>query len=524
MAYKNLFGFKGLYTDLRADYLPEGALAEGSKNVKIIDGMARTKSGFALLSTGAVADDVLGFTLHTDLGGAEKLVCYTKSHVYYLSGTTWVDVNDVGVNYSATLAERWSASIAYDAVNNLNLLLLSNISDGIVKWTGESVNVTGQLGGNPPKARALGTLSSQVIAANLYHTGANYPLRIAFSAKDQPELWHQDVGGYGTGTEGEGYQDLYDTDGAISFIAPFLNYRAIVKTDAIIMMVPTGNIDDPFTYEWIVKGRGSRYRTYCSIPGGLLLITDDDIVLFDGTSNLKSIVDGKIRRAFFAALDSTNKYITHSAYMSKYKEWRIYAPSPGNSRPNTTWIYNTQSGEWYYDENTRFVTAASDYKFTSIVTWDTDAGTWDEATGTWDEAGGSEVGGFIHGDELGYTYLENEFLPTEENQSGVPVDISAIANIVPVFGTDIHVVERWSELWINIETTGNSGDLVSVDISLDKGITWVAARVFAQSESRRIATKKLLYNRAGMTAMVRISGRAFRIIGMKWLYTAEGLE
>jgi hypothetical protein len=83
-------------------------------------------------------------------------------------------------------------------------------------------------------------------------------------------------------------------------------------------------------------------------------------------------------------------------------------------------------------------------------------------------------------------------------------------------------VNRWAELWINIETSGNASDLVGVEISVNNGVTWVAARTFAQSESRRIATKKLLFNRVGMTVMVRFVGRSFKITGMKWLHEPEG--
>lgn len=524
MGTKNIFGFKGLYNDLKADFLPEGSLAEGSQNVKPIDGFLRSRPGFEAYASAAIGagDDILAFAVHIDLEGQEIPVCFSESHIYYLLSNTWTDLNDTGVTYNATIYERWVPIIAYDAPNNQNLLVATNITDGLVKWTGSGAVKVAALDGAPPKARALGMLSSQIIAGNLYHDSDYYPLRVAWSAKDQPELWHTDVGGSGDGAEGEGYQDLYDTEGAISFIAPFLNYRAIVKTDAIILMVPTGNVDEPFTFEWVMKGRGSRFKTYCPAPEGLYLITDDDIVLFDGTAQLKSIVDGKIRKSLFTALDNEYKYATHSVYVSKTKEWRIYAPAPGSANTDTAWVYNKESGEWSYHTNGRNVTAAVDYKYYDTIMIDELVGNIDDLAGTIDSIQGSEAGGHIHGDEAGYTYIENDDLPTEESQAGVAVDINAVAIVAPVFGTDIHVVERWHWLWVDIETTGDASDLVQVEVSTNKGVTWKGARVFAQSESRRVATKKLMLNHAGETIMVRFSGRAFKIIGMKLLHTPEG--
>lgn len=527
MDVKNVFGFKGLYNDLRADFLPAGALSEGSRNVRIIDGMLRTKPGFEAYASAAVGagDDILAFAIYSSVAGVETPVCLSESHIYYLLAGTWTNLNDTGITYHGTIFERWVPIIAYDAENNINLLVATNIVDGIVKWTGSGASPIAALGGTPPKARTVAVLSSQIVAGNLYHGTTYYPLRVAYSAKDLPQRWHADVGGTGTnlGEEGEGYQDLYDTEGDISFIAPFLNYRVIVKTDAVILMVPTGDVDNPFNFEWVIKGRGSRFKTYCAVPEGLFFITDDDIVLFDGTAQLKSVADGKVRRSFFSSTDAEYKYATHSVHVSKNKEWRIYAPASGSVNTDTAWVYNRTNGEWYYNSNNRKITAAMDFKYFDTIMIDELVGNIDDLTGTIDEITGTEGGGHIHGDNAGYTYIENESLPTEESQAGDGIDVSAVAIIAPVIGSEIHVVDRWHELWVNLETTGNASDLVSVEVSTDKGVTWASARTLAQSESQRIATKKLLLNHSSETLMVRFSGRSFKILGYKLLHSPEGM-
>jgi hypothetical protein len=346
---------------------------------------------------------------------------------------------------------------------------------------------------------------------------------VAWSAFEGPEIYHTDVGGSGDGSNGEGYTELADTPGEIMAVAPFLNYLVILKTDAVVLMVPTKNIDDPFQFEWIIKGRGTPFQTYCSRPDGLGIVTDDDIVLFNGTPNLQSIADRRIRRKFFDTLDGTKAEMVHSVYNPSRKEWRIYVPLVGQSTPQACWIFNFRNGEWTYDEGQE-ITGVGLYRYSDPTTY---AGLSGDGT-TWADliSEGSTYGDFLnidvqksvlHGDSTGYTYVERISLKTEDGD-----DISSQAVTQENVGTDFDVIERWTELILHFLQSGSTDDTITVAIEIDNG-GYQDTTMFAQGVAVQRDVKRFLLNYVGRRCKIKITGRKFEIYGYKLAHRPESV-
>ena len=409
--------------------------------------------------------------------------------------------------YNAQLNRRWHCTSYYDAGEDENLLVATNGYDNPIKWTG-----TGRctdLGGNPPKAKYIGQLGGNLIFGNVSSipsgtTGTATPYTLIWSDTADAETWD--------GTGSSGYQELYETAGEIKIIAPFGDYLAIVKTDAIIIMWATGSADEPFNFKTIVRGQGAAFDTYGIVNQLLAIITKDDIVLFDGTPQLKSIAQGKIRRSFFEGLDYNKAYMVHSVYAPRYDEWRIYVPKLDANYPSETWVYRIKENEWCYDDVGFTGSGAYNYKTEiTIGELDSEFGTIGDINvpiGSLSSARAYDD--VITGDEDGYVYLETPGLKTVD---GANIECTAITK--DFVGIDTDEKERFLEIYTHYKATDDANDTIDISISVDRGENFISQKTITDTSGsgRRIA--KTAWNALGKTCRISYSGCHFEIYGQK---------
>lgn len=422
--------------------------------------------------------------------------------------------------YNATQEYRWNCETFYDAGEDLNLLILTNGVDYPLKWGGDVSVFCSVLGGTPPKAKYVAQLGGRlifghIIAVQASMTGTDLVYTIIWGPVADAESWQ------GGATDDAGYQELYGTMGDIKLMAPFGYYLCIAKSDAIILLNTTGVAATPFNPTYVTTKRGVDFDTYGIINEFLGLITEDDIVLFDGTANLRSIAEDKIRKTFFEKLNPAKKYGITSIYAPRFDEWRIYANDVDETYPTQTWIYKIKDNEWFYDDVG--FTAAGAYGYVAGVTIDgLDAvyATIDDINVAIDElAPTKRHADVITSTSAGVIYVEQPTLKTLDGN-----DISMVAITKDFIGSDLELKDRYLEIWVVYRETGTADDAIKIAISVDGGTSYTAFYTITDTDGNARIQKATAWNKTGRTCRIMLDGRYMEVYGFKLLFTPEGLR
>lgn len=115
------------------------------------------------------------------------------------------------------------------------------------------------------------------------------------------------------------------------------------------------------------------------VKGTHVVLGNGDIYQHDG-QNIKSIVDGKLRRAFFGSINSANQRNSFVVYNEPEEEVWFCAPRTGQVNPDLALVWDVVTGEFGYRELPTVNHAA-----TGIVSETAEKLTWADQTQAWNE-------------------------------------------------------------------------------------------------------------------------------------------
>lgn len=352
-----------------------------------------TLRGSATLPSDFSADGtVLGSTTFTDTADESAARTINSNDRTTAWNYLWIYVSQAGAaatmdvaeltvyersdtNYTASVTRNWNGTIIG------GIPILNNNNDVPQYWAGgTSLTNLANLTNWDANRRALviRALGPYLIAFNLTISGTNYPHRILWSHPADPgsvpSSWDET-----DATVDAGISELPDVDSGIILDAlPLGGNMYIYKETATWKMTPTGgrfifDIKSVFETTGILA-----QRCVAVSPDGRyhVVATQDDIIKHDGVQ-VTSLLDQKMRKTLFDALDTTNYNNSFMFTNPNYNEvWFCY-PSAGATNPDRAIIINMRSGQ----------TEASGITFRNAAVGQVltaDAGTWDAATGAWD--------------------------------------------------------------------------------------------------------------------------------------------
>jgi hypothetical protein len=116
------------------------------------------------------------------------------------------------------------------------------------------------------------------------------------------------------------------------------------------------------------------------------IISQGDIIAHDGHTP-KSIADKKVRKAFFAGIDSDN-YLNCFVTLNKKQEEVLFCyPSTGSTYCDKAWVFGVTDGSWTpRDLPDVYHIQDGIVSETGSTIWSTDTENWNEDTTTWDES------------------------------------------------------------------------------------------------------------------------------------------
>ena len=157
------------------------------------------------------------------------------------------------------------------------------------------------------------------------------------------------------------------------------------------------------------------------IKGNLVVLTDSDVIAFDGQQAV-SLIDKRMRQFLFSQLDPLafkSSFVTKNWVETEV--W-ICIPTVGNTVPNMALVWSREENAWGIRQiNYSYAAAGLVAPTTGVQEWDTYPGTWEQASQIWDTSTYRVTSESILGAE-GLT-LQNVDGATSDN--GTPI----IANI-----------------------------------------------------------------------------------------------
>lgn len=356
--------------------IPSISLPQGKnypQNMQLYRGEMKKRDGRSVIGSVSIGAHPVNHLAVMELtNGIQRLIRITKRNVErYMAATgLWEDVT--GLDLTGDDDDFFQSCM----VSELDLFLFTNFIDAIRKYN-DSGNAV-DLGGTPPKAKAIEYLSPYVLIGNLVEGGNSYPQKVKWCDTGAPETW---TGG------NSGSQLLADEPSAIYSIKKLLNYAMVYKEKSVYRGIKSQNSATIFDFGGpFVDGKGlGSPRAIAGDGQNHYYMGNFDFHKNNGVR--VTDIGAPVREYIFNRLNRSRLNTCHALHVELYKEIWFFITIGANDWPTEVWKYNYERDRWYYDSVVDCITAAL-YKQTVDLTWDTDPGTWDEEITFWDDQQG----------------------------------------------------------------------------------------------------------------------------------------
>lgn len=378
-------GSVGIVQDQPGHELPSAAWTSGS-NVRFKNNSALRMEGhsqtfgtptvtpYAIFNVPGVADQTFWFY-------------FSLAKAYVVESGVHSNVTRGSGDYTATAGRQWTACILG------GIPVFNNGIDKPQYWSALSVSqVLQDLAAWPAtyRARVIRNFGSYLIAMNLTEAGTNKPHKVLISHKADPGSLPSSWDATDPTVDAVAFE-LTDVKGGELFDGLALGSQFIFykKNSTHVMRFAGGN--EIWARDRLFESSGIlNTRCVCSFKEGTMhfVATQNDLIVHAGTTgSAMSVVEGVVREAIFAELDSLT-YLNAFCFENKKKTEVCFAyPTTGNTNPNKLYFYNYVNKTCGYRD---FNGLSADLGVVSDVTqvaWDDKTGTWDADTSQWQSAG-----------------------------------------------------------------------------------------------------------------------------------------
>jgi hypothetical protein len=343
------------------------------------------RDGFSQLGTAALDNIPIRLSTFEQENLNKFAMAHTKTKLYYLNAGVWTDISRAG-GYTGTDSQ------PYDSTVVLNDYVFTNYVDKIQYWdgvAGTALDLPAAGAGLSlefTRAKYCTSFAGRLFIANLLEESPTKvrALRVRWSA----ELVYRANADWTA--LGSGENDLAETPDEIVGMSKLQNFLVVYKKRSIVHGYETGNINNPFSWEWrtiadLDKGVGLvAHQTLANLQGFHLALGNDNVYRYDGQLYpvgdrvIRDVVKlagaPNLRRAFCAVDPIRSHYI-------------LFVPLAGQTWPEQAYIYDYRRDLWVGKMARRCSTAGVNTP-TSSTTWQsTDPQTWADVEETWGSFG-----------------------------------------------------------------------------------------------------------------------------------------
>lgn len=329
--------------------LPESLLehtySRDMMNVIIEDGLIKKRSGYTQVAASFPnANPVMeGFEYGDASGNLHTIFVTTQKIIEYTAPSTWTDRTST-LNLTGTAAANpiFIAPVGGLATENL---YITNGTDPIKVWTGSgnwsNLTTTGFTSGSNStlRAKCLVGFKGHLLLGDTTEASARFPYRIRWSTVGNPTTWNTTTAGFTNLIEDK-------TNSKVMCMHPMGPVLIVYKFGSIYQLTYQG---DPnyFVPRMKVADRGAISRKGVAPFGDFhLVVTQDNIEIFDGQGFVKPAPGNRIKQDFFGNLNWSQREIIYAcSFPSRFEVWIIY-PTGSSTVPDTAYCWNYKDNTW----------------------------------------------------------------------------------------------------------------------------------------------------------------------------------
>lgn len=318
----------------------------------------------------------------------------TTINVY--DGTNHTDISGASAPYAAATAADWFGT----TISGIPILTEGNAAPQA--WTAFDVGTPVSDLANWPantSCKVIRTFGNFLMALFITKPGGVYPHMVKWSHPAVPgavpPTWDET-----DPTADAGEFDLPDVDAGVivdglPLGAQFFVYK---ENSTHVMRFIGGN--DIFSRVPFLEKSGmltGHCGTSFGKNKGHFIVTDEDVIAHDGVSEPVHIVDRRMRRTIFNAIDETNKIGCFVVEAPTQNEVLFFWPESGETTPNRALIWNWRSGDVQdlgvlTEREGAFVAGAVIDLEADGITWESEAVlTWESDNAQWNESSRRQV-------------------------------------------------------------------------------------------------------------------------------------
>ena len=299
--------------------------------------------------------------------------------------------------------ERWTSAV----LNNLPVLNLEGVSPWF--WNIDTGAAMLELPGWPASTScaALRAFKYHLIAMNITAPGGAFDTQLLWSNSADPGLVPTEWAATPENDAGETI--IAATPGALVDGLALRDQFVICKQHSTyLMQYIGGNFVFLFRKALVTSGA---LATNCmtEVLGRLLILTDGDVVLFDGQET-HSLLENRFKRALFRGLDGDTYRTSFVVSHPTQSEVWVCVPETGSPHPNIAAVWDRNTDSW----GIRSLFPETTYIGRGIIpdtgvdpTWDGDAQAWDLDDTRWNQSTFNPTDdGLLQGDEPGLQLIQ----------------------------------------------------------------------------------------------------------------------
>lgn len=445
--------------------------------------------------------------------GTERLVGFTKDHIYYWNTvlTQW----DV-LHTCASSCTYWDAAKYGD-----NLCATNNV-DRPVYWDGNTANsfvnidtqYTSSSADYVAKAKFIGSYHNYLFLGNTETSGGTRQQSHIYFCTIGQGL---DTGGWIRSATSDAGSIYIAGDGEITGgFGHWQDYLVIFKRRSA-RKISFVALSVPFEQSELFPDIG------CNAPGSVGNDWDGDLYFYGTDKAFHGVSNGNISQAIDKTARDINPSLLESIRfiaVDEYKELRWAVPYGSSATANNKIVvYRPGERKWDSDQDIA-VTAFGTYTQQSNWTWDTlPFSSWDEwGWDSWDAVEASaDFPVDICSDASGYTYaLHGGYL-----DNGAEYESSFVLTTDLADKQALAFRKRVLQIFVYVmkETTG----MLSLSVKRDNETSYQSLGTVSLTGDEDVLRQRLAVDFAGHHFLLKVAGNtAFRVIGFEFEYDVEG--
>jgi hypothetical protein len=427
--------------------------------------------GRSLVAGPAAGEDALAIVRYPLADGTtEWAMLLTESGMFRWGNTTpgaprqWHRVTGSGLTgttrYATTAGEDW--------------LFVAREGHAIKQWNGavasgyQSIVDSGTFpGANPPQAKFVEYFNDRLVLGWTVEDGVSYANRLRWPMNGDHKEWSGN---------GSGWLDLYEGNAApIQGMKGLGGRLAVYQPNAILDVIPTGELATVFVTETRVRGIGCRapYTIRSAGQQHFFLGTDGLAYSWDGT-NLRNIAEPIQRELRALVYPSVMGSYFGAISTSRQEYWLVLGAGD-------VFVYDYARDLWSRDSFPDITALGEVTDTRGTILWDAATGTWDATPLTWGDYGGASYDVLWAGRSDGATFAVDETVNYDYFAVGSIVDRYCetpdwyAPNVATNAAADPAEMATLQRLLLCYEYT--TATPFEVGISIDRGQTWQSQQV-----------------------------------------------